>query len=67
MILRKGERMKLEFKRMSEIGCPDYAALNTNPLVMRQMPLSDSSFDEAACREWVKAKEKLWEEHGYGP
>lgn len=29
--------MKLEFKQLSEIDCPEYVALNTNPLVMRQM------------------------------
>ena len=58
--------MKLEFKRMSEIPCADYVTLNTNPLVMRQMPLSSADFDEAACREWVAGKEKIWDEHGYG-
>jgi hypothetical protein len=36
--------MKLEFKRMSEIAPSEYVALNTNPLVMRQMPLSDDNF-----------------------
>ncbi len=59
--------MKLEFKRMSEVAPSEYVALNTNPLVMKQMPLSDDSFDEAACREWIKGKERIWEEHGYGP
>ena len=59
--------MKLEFKRMSEVAPSEYVALNTNPLVMKQMPLSDDSFDEAVCREWIKGKERIWEEHGYGP
>ncbi len=59
--------MKLEFKRLSEIDCSEYVALNTNPLVMRQMPLSDSDFDEEACRVWIAGKEKMWAEHGYGP
>jgi ribosomal-protein-alanine N-acetyltransferase len=59
--------MNLEFKHMSEIDCSEYVALNTNPLVMRQMPLSDESFDDVACKEWIKWKEKMWEEHGYGP
>jgi [ribosomal protein S5]-alanine N-acetyltransferase len=59
--------IKLEFKRMGEIAPSEYVALNTNPLVMRQMPLSDDSFDDEACREWIQGKEKMWEEHGYGP
>jgi len=59
--------MKLEFKRMSEIDRAEYIALNTNPLVMKQMPLSSSDFDDAACKDWIAGKERIWEEHGYGP
>ncbi len=59
--------MNLELKRMSEIDCSEYVALNTNPLVMRQMPLSSGDFDEEACRGWIAGKEQIWEEHGYGP
>ena len=59
--------MKLEFKRMSTVDYSEYVMLNTHPLVMRQMPLSDEGFDEAACREWLTGKERIWEEHGYGP
>jgi ribosomal-protein-alanine N-acetyltransferase len=59
--------MKLEFKRLSEVDCSEYVALNTNPLVMRQMPLSDERFNDEACKEWIKGKEKMWEEYGYGP
>jgi hypothetical protein len=32
--------MNLEFKRLNEIDCTEIVALNTNPLVMRQMPLN---------------------------
>jgi ribosomal-protein-alanine N-acetyltransferase len=59
--------MKLEFKRLSEVDCSEYIALNTNPLVRRQMPLTTDNFDEEACKEWIKGKEKMWEEHGFGP
>ena len=59
--------MKLEFKRLSEINCSEYIALNTNPLVRRQMPLTSDKFDEEDCRQWIAGKEKMWEEHGYGP
>ena len=59
--------MKIEFKRLGEIDCSEYIALNTNPLVRRQMPLTSDKFDEEDCREWIKGKEKMWGEHGYGP
>jgi hypothetical protein len=59
--------MNLEFKRMGEIECSEYVALNTNPLIMRQMPLSDDNFNDAFCKKWIAGKEHMWEEHGYGP
>ena len=59
--------MNLELKRLSEIDRSEYIALNTHPLVMKQMPLSSSDFDDEACKEWIAGKEKMWEEHGYGP
>jgi len=59
--------MHLEFKHLREIPCADIIALNTHPLVRRQMPLSDDHFDEEECRKWVEGKEAQWEEHGYGP
>lgn len=59
--------MKLEFKRLNEIDCSEYIALNTNPLIRRQMPLTSDKFDEEDCKEWIASKEKMWEEHGYGP
>jgi [ribosomal protein S5]-alanine N-acetyltransferase len=59
--------MHLEFKRLSEISCEEIIALNNHPLVQRQMPLSIDDFGEAECREWVKGKERQWEQHGYGP
>ncbi len=59
--------MDLECKRLSEINSSDLIALNSNPLVRRQMPLADDSFGEAECVAWVAGKEKLWQEYGYGP
>lgn len=59
--------MHLEFKRMSEVDNGEYIALNLNPLVRRQMPLTDDNFGEKECQEWVASKEKQWDEHGYGP
>ena len=59
--------MNLEFTHLKEIDCAEIIALNTHPLVRRQMPLSSDHFGEVECREWVAGKEKQWEEHGYGP
>lgn len=59
--------MQLEFKSLHEIDPAAYVALHTNPLVVKQLPLSQSDFDEAACREWITGKQRMWTEHGYGP
>jgi len=59
--------VRLEFKHLREISCTEIIAVNTNPLVRRQMPLSEDQFGEVECKEWVAGKEKQWEEYGYGP
>ncbi|HHQ6575214.1 TPA: GNAT family N-acetyltransferase [Serratia fonticola] len=59
--------MDIVFKRLSDIDRSEIIALNTNPLVLRQMPLGDSSFGDAECLEWVTNKESQWDEYGYGP
>ncbi|WP_237734147.1 GNAT family N-acetyltransferase [Serratia fonticola] len=59
--------MDIVFKRLSDIDRREIIALNTNPLVLRQMPLGDSSFGDAECLEWVTGKESQWDEYGYGP
>ena len=59
--------MQLEFRHLSEIDTTEIIALNTNPLVRRLMPLSSQDFGESECIAWVAAKEKQWEEYGYGP
>ncbi len=59
--------MHLEFRHLSEINNAEIIALNTNPLVRRQMPLSNANLGEAECQEWVAGKEKQWEQYGYGP
>ncbi len=59
--------MQLEFKRLKDIDISELIALNTHPLVMRQMPLSDGQFGEEECRDWVEGKEEQWEKYGYGP
>jgi hypothetical protein len=64
---KKDIHLHLEFKRMSEVSNAEYIALNLNPLVRREMPLTDDNFGEKECQEWVASKEKQWDEYGYGP
>lgn len=59
--------MTIEFKKLSDINPAEIIELMNNPLVLKHMPLAKGSFGEAACREFLLAKRKLWEEHGYGP
>jgi ribosomal-protein-alanine N-acetyltransferase len=62
-----GREMKIEFKRLSEVDKIDMINLANDPLVRRHMPLSSGTFDEADYERFVADKERLWEEHGYGP
>ncbi|MEQ6117983.1 GNAT family N-acetyltransferase [Reichenbachiella sp. MALMAid0571] len=59
--------MNLEFKRLSEVNKTSIIELMNNPLVRRQMPLLTNQFNESICDQFIKAKEKLWVEYGYGP
>jgi len=59
--------MQLEFRRLSDINISDIIAVNTNPLVLRHMPLSCDNWQESDWMEWVEGKEKQWDQYGYGP
>ncbi|MNJ32432.1 hypothetical protein D3C77_270970 [compost metagenome] len=59
--------MKLEFKRLTEVGLADIISLNNNADVLRQMPLGSANFDDVTAKEWVKQKDAQWEQYGYGP
>jgi hypothetical protein len=47
---RKQVPTKLELKRLREVDCSEYTALNTHPLVRRQMPLASHKFDREDCK-----------------
>ena len=38
-----------------------------NPLVGKHLPLLGGVFSEENCREFLRSKKQLWEEHGIGP
>ena len=59
--------MYIEFKRLPEVDKADIVELMNHALVRQQMPLLGESFDDADYEEFMAAKERLWEEHGYGP
>ncbi|WP_175981934.1 GNAT family N-acetyltransferase [Burkholderia sp. BCC1630] len=59
--------MKLECKRLTEVDVKEVVALNSNPLVLRHMPLAENTFDERKCLAWILEKESQWARHGYGP
>lgn len=42
-------------------------ALMNNRAVGRLLPLLTGDFDESSCRSFLAAKQRLWDEHGYGP
>ncbi|MGM1003108.1 GNAT family N-acetyltransferase [Acinetobacter haemolyticus] len=59
--------MSIHFERLSHIDIKDIIEINTNERVLEQMPLAqDIVFDHQQCIAWVKAKEKHWDEYGYG-
>lgn len=58
--------MKIEFIRLTEVNKHEIINLMNNPLVRRQMPLLSYDFDENICDQFIEAKEKIWNEYGYG-
>lgn len=68
MRLRAGDNlMSIVFKRLSEVDKPSLIALMNDPLVRRHMPLARGDFGPDECDSFIAAKEKLWEDYGYGP
>jgi [ribosomal protein S5]-alanine N-acetyltransferase len=59
--------MSIVFKRLSGVDKLAIIGLMNDPLVRRHMPLASGDFGPSECDEFVAAKERLWEEHGYGP
>ena len=57
----------LELRSLYAAPASAYVELHNLPLVQRHMPLSGSSFGEAACTRWLATKAAMWTEFGYGP
>lgn len=57
----------IAFRRLSEISPDAIIGLMNDPDVRRHMPLARGHFGVSDCERFVAAKERIWEEAGYGP
>jgi len=55
------------FRRLSEVGPQGIIELMNDPAVRRHLPLARGYFGPPECERFVEAKERMWEEKGYGP
>ncbi len=58
---------EIEFVHLSEINEKDIIELMNNEIVGKQLPLLVDGFSMDQCLEFLTAKKKMWDEHGYGP
>ncbi len=61
------KKKEIIFKRLDQVDKQEIIALMNNPLVRRQLPLAKKAFDDTEYANFIKTKNNLWEEHGYGP
>jgi len=57
----------IAFRRLSEVNPRDIIGLMSDPVVRRHLPLARGRFGEPECATFLAAKERMWEETGYGP
>ena len=55
------------FTRLSTVRPAAIIALMNNPRVRKHLPLARGHFGPTECREFLVAKERLWQDFGYGP
>ncbi|SON54738.1 hypothetical protein HDIA_1197 [Hartmannibacter diazotrophicus] len=58
---------ELCFVPLSQVKQHDIIALMNNDTVGRQLPLLAGEFSSDACKAFLSAKQKLWDDHGFGP
>ena len=61
------DRAPIVLTRLANVDKSAIIELMNHPLVRRHMPLARGEFGPAECERFVAAKERFWEEHGYGP
>lgn len=55
------------FARLTDIDLDEVLALLNEPRNARHMPLVGEPFTRETAAAWISAKDRQWEEHGYGP
>jgi RimJ/RimL family protein N-acetyltransferase len=58
---------RVAFRRLSEIRPDAIVALMNDPAVRRHLPLARGPFGVSDCESFVAAKERMWEDSGFGP
>lgn len=57
----------IAFVSLFEIEEEQIIALMNNKSVGKHLPLLNGQFSQGDCRSFLKAKQYLWDEYGYGP
>lgn len=57
----------IQFKSLSEIKMDNILELMNHPKIRQHMPLVKGIFDEEKYHSFIKEKEKMWEDYGFGP
>lgn len=58
---------RIEFRRLTHVSPHAIVELMNQRAVRRHLPLAQGHFGPSDCDRFVAAKERMWEEHGYGP
>ena len=58
---------RIVFRRLSDVRPDAIIDLMNDPDVRRHLPLARGHFGRGECERFVAAKERIWDEHGYGP
>ncbi|MGI9626830.1 MAG: GNAT family N-acetyltransferase [Longimicrobiales bacterium] len=54
-------------KRLADVDSDDIIELMNDVDVRRHLPLARGPFGASECERFIAAKERIWEENGYGP
>ena len=65
--MARSDHGEIAFKRLSDVDPGAIIELVNDPAVRRHLPLARGRFGPSECESFVAAKERIWEENGYGP
>ena len=58
---------RIELKRLTEVNPAAVIELMNDPAVRRHLPLARGHFGRSEYKRFLAAKERMWEERGFGP